>query len=166
MSWRSGSTIIIAFLVATSVASRAAEPADAEPVAAQPPAAKAEPFKPETRQLVEMPEEAQRLLRSDMFDHLVAITLLMGHLAASEFEQASELAEARLGNSSRGRHRGTGFGPGRFMPPGMHQIGFGMHQSATDFAKIAKNEDLPSALSALRRVTNSCVACHAGFRIR
>ncbi len=156
MFWRNGAMILIAVLLAASAVSRAAEPVEA----------KAATSKPDTRQLVEMPEEAQRLLRSDMFDHLVVITLLMGHLAASEFEQASELAETRLGNSARGRHRGTGFGPGRFMPPGMHQLGFGMHQSATDFAKIAKDEDLPSALSALRRVTNSCVACHAGFRIR
>ncbi|MBW2393305.1 MAG: cytochrome c [Deltaproteobacteria bacterium] len=151
MSRRNGASIVIAILLGTSLASHSAS---------------AESSKPDNRQLVSMPEEAQRLLRSDMFDHLVVLNLLLGHLAASEFQQASELAEARLGNSTKGKHRGTGMGPGRFMPPGMHQLGFGMHQAATDFAEIAKNEDMSTALSALRRITNSCVACHAGFRIR
>ena len=156
MSWRNGSSIAGGVLLAASFALHAAQPVAAETKSSN----------TDTRQLVSMPEGAQQILRSDMFDHLVVLNLLLGHLAASEFQQASDLAEARLGNSSRGRHRGTGMGPGRFMPPGMHQLGFAMHQAATDFAETVKNEDTSAALSALQRVTSSCVACHAGFRIR
>lgn len=118
------------------------------------------------RRLVSMPEQAQQLLRKDMLDHLVVLNQLLGHLAASEFEQASELAELRLGRSSMGRHRGTGMGPGRFMPPEMHQLGIAMHGSASDFAVTVEKRDPVAAYAALQRVTSFCVACHMSYRIR
>jgi uncharacterized membrane protein YedE/YeeE len=132
----------------------------------------ADPIAPEpepvavSRQLVSMPLPAQRLLRKDMIDHLVVLNQLYIHVAAAEFEQASELAETRLGNSSMGRHRGTGMGPGRFMPPEMHKIGISMHRSASEFAAIAQKQDIEETYAALQRVYSFCVACHVGFRIR
>ena len=118
------------------------------------------------RQLVEMPEQSQQLLRKDMLEHLVTINALLGHLAASEFKEAGELAERRLGRGSMGRHRGTGMGPGRFMPPAMHQLGMAMHGAASDFAATVQSQDRAQAYAALQRVTSYCVACHMSYRIR
>lgn len=154
---RSGSLCVAsALLLVGTLGLQGAAPVGAEPA----------PSSRDSRQLVSMPEPAQQLLRKDMVDHLVVLNQVLAHLAAAEFRQASELAETRLGNSSMGRHRGTGMGPGRFMPPEMHQLGIAMHRSASEFATVAMKEDVAAAYSSLQGVTSFCVACHLGFRIR
>ena len=118
------------------------------------------------RQLVSMPEQARVFMRDDMLDHLSALSEIIGHLAENNFDAAAEVAETRMGKSSMGKHRGTGMGPGRFMPLEMRNIGWGMHESATEFAQVAKKGDLKSTYSALQKVTNACVACHYSYRTR
>ena len=71
-----------------------------------------------------------------------------------------------MGRSSMGKHRSTGMGPGRYMPVEMRKLGWGMHDAATEFSKIAKQGDLNSAYSAFQKVTSSCVACHYSYRTR
>jgi len=148
--------VAAAVLLSVGIAARAVEPVASE----------IQPSTDDTRRLVNMPAAAQQLLRNDMLDHLVVLNQLLAYLAASEFQQASELAEARLGKSSMGKHRGTGMGPGRFMPPEMHQLGIAMHQSASEFAAALKNQESAEAYSGLQRVTGYCVACHMSFRVR
>ena len=156
MFWGRLSAVAGAVFLPASIASQAGEPVASETKWSD----------DDPRQLVSMPAPAQQLVRKDMIDHLVVLNQIFAYLAASEFQQASELAESRLGNSSMGRHRGTGMGPGRFMPPEMHQLGIGMHQSASAFAATVKNQNPREAYSALQRVTSFCVACHVSFRIR
>jgi hypothetical protein len=128
----------------------------------------AEPQVPATdnRQFVEMPEEAQQLMRKDMRDHLMALSEILGYLANNNYSSAAEVAEQRLGESSMGKHRATGMGPGRFMPPSMRQIGQGMHKAATRFADVANSSDMDKRNSALQEVVALCAACHASYRIR
>jgi hypothetical protein len=149
-------SVALIALLAVSIVSHAGEPV----------ASKGESPADDSRRLVSMPAAAQGLLRKDMIDHLQVLNQLFAHLAASEYRKASELAEARLGRSSMGRHRGTGMGPGRFMPPEMHQLGMGMHEAASEFARIVPDQDSSTAYAALQRVTSFCVACHLGFRVR
>ena len=118
------------------------------------------------RQLVSMPDGASRLLREHMRDHLSALNEIIGHLANDDLEAVAETAENRLGNSSRGRHRGSGMGPGKHMPPGMRQIGRGMHRSASELSLAAAEGDLKGVYSTLQEITGACVACHNGYRIR
>ncbi len=118
------------------------------------------------RQLVEMPVQAQRLMRKDMQEHLAALSEILGHLANDELAVAAKVAEEKMGRSSMGRHRGTGMGPGRFMPPAMRQIGWGMHEAATHFAEVAERGDPSESYAALHKVVASCNACHLSFRIR
>ena len=118
------------------------------------------------RQLVSMPDQARELMRKDMLDHLSALNEIIGHLASNNLDTAADVAEARMGRSSMGKHRGTGMGPGRFMPLEMRNLGWGMHDAATEFSKIAKQGDLKSAYSAFLKVTSSCVACHYSYRTR
>lgn len=116
------------------------------------------------RQLVEMPPQAQRLMQADMLDHMAALNQIIGLLAAGDLEQAGEVAETRMGRSSMGKHRGTGMGPGRFMPDAMRRIGWGMHDAASEFAEVAKQGDAQAAWRSLQNITNSCVACHYSYR--
>ena len=120
----------------------------------------------DARQLVSMPDQARELMRKDMLDHLSALNEIIGYLASNNLDTAADVAETRMGRSSMGKHRGTGMGPGRFMPLEMRNLGWGMHDAATEFSKIAKQGDLKSAYSALQKVTSSCVACHYSYRTR
>jgi len=120
----------------------------------------------DTRQLVSMPDQARELMRKDMLDNLSALNEIIGYLASNSLDAAADVAETRMGRSSMGQHRGTGMGPGRFMPLEMRNLGWGMHDAATEFSKVAKQGDLKSAYSALQKVTSSCVACHYSYRTR
>lgn len=120
------------------------------------------------RQLVEMPDLPRSLMRADMQDHLVALNEIIGYLAENNLAAAGETAEKRMGQSTMGKHAAIarGQGPGRFMPETMQQMGWNMHDSATEFAKVAKDGDRTKALTALQQLTSSCVACHMSFRTR
>ena len=118
------------------------------------------------RQLVSMPDQARELMRKDMLDHLSALNEIIGYLAENNLDAAADVSETRMGRSSMGKHRSTGMGPGRFMPLEMRNLGWGMHDAASEFSKIAKQGDLKNAYSALQKVTSSCVACHYSYRTR
>ncbi|MBU0593997.1 MAG: cytochrome c [Gammaproteobacteria bacterium] len=120
------------------------------------------------RQLVEMPDLPRSLMRADMQDHLVALNEIIGYLAENNLAAAGETAEKRMGQSTMGKHAAIarGQGPGRFMPETMQQMGWNMHDSATEFAKVAKSGDRAKAFASLQQLTSSCVACHMSFRTR
>ena len=118
------------------------------------------------RQLVSMPDAASQLMRKDMLDHLSALNEIIVLLAENNLDAAADVAETRMGKSSMGRHRGTGMGPGRFMPREMRNIGRGMHESATELSQAAKEGDLKGSYTALQKITASCVACHYSYRTR
>jgi hypothetical protein len=118
------------------------------------------------RQLVAMPDEASQLMRKDMLDHLSALNEIIALLVENNLDAAADVAETRMGKSSMGKHRATGMGPGRFMPLEMRNIGWGMHESATELSQAAREGNLKGAYSALQKVTSSCVACHYSYRTR
>lgn len=120
----------------------------------------------DTRQFVSMPDQTRELMRKEMLDNLSALNEIIGYLASNNLDAAADVAETRMGRSSMGKHRGTNMGPGRFMPLEMRNLGWGMHDAATEFSEIAKQGDLQSAYSALQKVTSSCVACHYSYRTR
>lgn len=124
------------------------------------------PAADDARQLVEMPEQSRALMRQDMLDHLAALSEILGLLAADDLATAAQVAEQRMGRSSMGKHRGTGMGPGRFMPEEMRQLGWGMHDAASAFARIAADGDRKQAYAALQQLTASCTACHYSYRTR
>ena len=115
-----------------------------------------------------MPALQRALMREDMLDHLIALNEILADLSSNQLNAAADVAETRLGLSSMGKHaaRTSGQGPGRFMPEAMRSIGIGMHQSASEFAKVARGGDRDAAYQALQPVVGACVACHAGFRVR
>jgi len=120
----------------------------------------------DTRQLVEMPEGTRYLMRLEMLDHLTTLNGIISLIASENLQSVAELAENKLGKSSMGKHRGNGMGPGRFMPLEMRNIGWSMHEAASELAQYAAQNDLKNTLNTLQKVTGSCMACHNSFRTR
>jgi hypothetical protein len=118
------------------------------------------------RRLVEMPAAAQALMRQDMLSHLAAVNAIVAALGKGDLNTAADTAEQQLGRATMGRYRGTGMGPGRFMPGEMRDIGLRMHDAADAFATTARQGDALKAYAALEPVTTSCVTCHATYRTR
>lgn len=118
------------------------------------------------RTLVDMPEKAKNIMRKDMQSNLAALNTIISYLASNEFESAGELAEKVMGKSTMGKHRESGSAPGRFMTNEMKNLGWGMHEAASEFAEVAKQGDIKSSLESLEKLTSSCVACHYTYRIR
>lgn len=120
----------------------------------------------DSRQLIEMPATAQYLMRQDMLSHMAALNGIIAALGSGDLNLAADTAEQQMGRASMGKHRASGMGPGRFMPPEMRNLGWGMHDAADAFAVEARKGNVQSAYAALQNITSSCVACHATYRTR
>lgn len=120
------------------------------------------------RVMVQFPEMLRTHTLANMRDHLLALAEIQDHLAHGGYDKASDTAEQRLGMSSLGLHGAHDVA--KFMPQGMQAAGTAMHRSASQFAIVAKDAsvtgDVKSSLAALARVSQTCVACHAAYRIQ
>lgn len=122
----------------------------------------------DTRQLVIFPEPLRERELANMRDHLRTLSEIQADLARYDFDSAADLAEKRLGMSSFGLHGAHEVAP--YMPKGMQDSGTAMHHAASHFAAVAQeaaiDRDLGRALGALNKVTQSCLACHAAYRLQ
>lgn len=118
------------------------------------------------RHLVDMPPEARTLMRGDMLGHLSALNAVLGHLGSGDFPRAAVVAREQLGSAAMGQHRTAKAPPGRFMPGEMRAIGMAMHRAADRLAAAAEAKDMARSLTALREVTEQCLVCHYGYRLR
>ena len=116
------------------------------------------------RQLVQFPEMMQKHMMANMRDHLAAINEIIVSLGNDELDKAADIAEYRLGMSALESHGAKH--RARFMPAGMRQAGTEMHRAASRFARTAQEGELMTAIKALPAITQACVACHSGYRIR
>jgi hypothetical protein len=121
----------------------------------------------DTRQRVAFPEAMRLHTITSMRDHLLALQEIDAALSKSDFDQASRIAESRLGMSSLELHGAAHLAP--YMPQAMQDIGTQMHRAASRFAIEAQNasvgNDVRPALAALGMVMQQCVACHATYRL-
>lgn len=164
------------FLRAAAIASIAVAAACAPPGGHPPDASRAHaghaahgaPGAPDARRPVDIPEPLRGHLLANMRDHLQAIGEIQGLLAGGAYDRAAELAEARLGLSSLRAHGAHDVA--KHMPQGMQDAGTAMHRSASRFARVATDAsatgDPRAPLEALSVVTGTCVACHAGYRLK
>ena len=118
--------------------------------------------------MVNFPEPMRTQTLANMRDHLLALAEIQDQLARGAYDKASDIAEQRLGMSSLGLHGAHDVA--QFMPQGMQAAGTAMHRSASQFAIVAKDatvtSDLKGSVAALAKVTQTCVACHAAYRIQ
>lgn len=117
----------------------------------------------DSREFVELPPMMQQHMLANMRDHLDALSELIQLGSQGEWEQAAEVAEQRLGNSSLDDHQAHHMG--RFMPQGMREAGSAMHRAASAFALSAQEGEDSAAWQALGQLSQTCVACHAGYRV-
>lgn len=120
------------------------------------------------RQLVTLPENMKTHTLANMRDHLRTLQEIQSALSAENYDEAGKIAEQRLGMDSLEAHKGKHMAP--FRPAGMNQLGWEMHKAASRFALVAQessvDRNLPRALGALSEMTQQCVACHAGYRLK
>ena len=120
------------------------------------------------REFVKFPAPLVEHTLANMRDHLLALQEIQDHLGMGHFDVAAKIAEARLGMSSLQLHGAHEVA--KFMPQGMQESGTAMHKTASRFAVTATDagvtNDYKAALTALGQVTATCVACHAGYRIK
>lgn len=151
-------------------ASSADEPAHAHHHAQGPAAAAsgARAMPRDSRQLVNYPAALRIDTLANMRDHLQTMGDIQEALSKGSFDKASELAEQRLGMSSLAMHGAHEVA--KYMPAGMQQAGSAMHHSASRFALVAKDAsvtgDLTGALASLHQLNQTCVACHAAYRLQ
>lgn len=121
----------------------------------------------DSRQAVRFPEPLRSHTLANMRDHLLALAEIQAAMSRADLDAAAMIAEQRLGMSSLRLHGAHDVA--RFMPQGMQDAGTAMHRSASQFALAAKDAsasgDWKPALGTLSRVTQTCVACHAGYRL-
>lgn len=137
--------------------------------AASAPAGGAAPApKPPPPALVKFPARLRDETLRNMRDHLLALAEIQESLASGQFDQAGEIAEKRLGMSSLRDHGAHEVA--KYMPKGMQEAGGAMHRAASRFALTAQeaaiDRDTGKALGALATLTQACVACHAGWRLK
>lgn len=101
---------------------------------------------------------------ASMRDHLQTLNEILQYLSNGELDKAASTAEHRLGMSSLGSHDAAHMA--KFMPKGMQEAGTSMHKAASKFALKAEEGEVLPAYKMLSTITSSCVACHAGYRIR
>ncbi len=122
----------------------------------------------DTRELVTLPAPARETLRQTMRDNLQALNAVLALIAEGKIRESGDMAETRLGITAMNRQRNlpAEARPWPFVPPAMHALGRDGHWAASEFAKAAKTGDRELALAQLGRLTASCAACHATYRIR
>lgn len=157
-------SIIVA--AALAIAPAIARPQSHDPGAHQ--HGQAQATLPDPRQAVRFPEPLRSHTLTNMRDHLLALGEIQEALSRADFDRASDIAEKRLGMSSLQSHGAHDVA--KFMPKAMQDAGTAMHRSASQFATVAKDAsvtgDIKATLAALARVSQTCVACHAGFRMQ
>jgi hypothetical protein len=125
------------------------------------------PLQADDRTKVEFPDMMREHMLGNMRDHLSALQEITASLAAGEYDQAADVAEARLGMSSLQLHGAAHLE--KMMPKEMSAIGTEMHHAASRFALSARDADveggLGKAFGALSEVMQQCVACHASYRV-
>ena len=126
------------------------------------------PLGPDTREVVRFPEPLKEHTLANMRDHLATLQKIQDAMARGAWDEASGLAEHRLGLSSLEAHGAHQVAP--YMPPGMQEAGTSMHKAASRFAIEAANAgatgDAKPAIAALATLTAQCVACHAAYRFQ
>ncbi len=118
------------------------------------------------RTLVEIPEKPRQVLLEDMLDHLAVLNEINHYLAANDLNSAAEVAETGMGRSLLSKYQDVDMRPGRYMPKDMREIGWELHNAATQFAEVARKGNLQATMVAYHRITTACVACHFSYRIR
>ncbi len=125
------------------------------------------PLQADDRIKADFPDMMRDHMLANMRDHLTALQEITAYLASGEYDQAADIAEARLGMSSMELHGAAHMS--KIMPKEMAAIGTEMHRAASRFAVSARDADIEGGLSkafgSLSEVMQQCVNCHSAYRV-
>ncbi len=121
-----------------------------------------------TRFDVVFPPPVKHQALAAMRMHLQGLGEIQRALAEHHFDEAAQIATMKLGMSSM--HGSQMEEESRYMPAGMKQLGAQLHREAGEFALAAQDAsvsgNIEKPLMLLSRMTRTCVACHATYRLR
>ncbi len=136
------------------------------------------------RQLVHFPPQMRTHMLGNMRDHVQTLDGILQALGAADYDGAAKIAVEHIGLDSPSaaacKPKPANAAPpaqgsmdemmAQYMPEPMRAIGLAMHTAASEFAVVASRaaptHDAKAAVEALSRVTQNCVACHAGYRLQ
>lgn len=105
-----------------------------------------------------MPQMKQHQL-ANMRSHMEAVRTIVGLIAESKFESASQVAYSELGLTEEMKGMCNSFENEEFK-----RLGLAFHKSGDVLGDVLSTNDLNQSLMALRNTMNYCVQCHAAFR--
>ncbi len=124
--------------------------------------------KPDTRILVKFPPRLRRAVLATMRMHLQGVSEVQQAMTAGRYGDAARIASMTLGMSAMAD--GQMQQEARYMPAGMRQMGSTLHMQAGEFVLAAQDAEAtgdtrkPQVL--FGRMLQTCVACHASYRLR
>ena len=140
----------------------------AAPAAASGPTPAASPAQGDTRVEVAFPPELRREVLATMRMHLQGLAEIQQAMAQGRFDDAARAASMSLGMSSM--HGDQAEQEARYMPPGMRELGARLHMQAGEFIVAAQDAtatgDLHKPQMVFGRMMQTCVACHAAYKLR
>ena len=117
---------------------------------------------------VTFPPEVRRKTLAAMRMHLQGLAEVQQSLSSGDLEAAARIASMTLGMGSM--HGDQAAQEMRYMPPGMRRLGARLHQQAGEFALAAQDAeatgDVRKPQLLLGQMMQTCVACHAAYRLR
>ena len=117
---------------------------------------------------VQFPPLVRRETLAAMRMHLQGLAEIQQAMTAGKLDSAARIASMMLGMSSM--HGGQAQEGARYMPPGMRELGARLHRQAGEFAVAAQDAaatgEVRKAQVMLGQMMQTCVACHAAYRLQ
>ena len=96
---------------------------------------------------------------SNMRSHVDAVKTIVGLMAESKFDEASNVAHTQLGLTPDMQAM-----CGMFNNKDFEKLGLAFHKSGDELGDTLKTKDVNASLRALSRTMQFCVECHATYR--
>ncbi len=117
---------------------------------------------------VRFPPALRREVLATMRMHLQGLAEIQQAMTQGRFDDAARLASMTLAMSSM--HGDQAAQEARYMPPGMRELGARLHMQAGEFILAAQDAtatgDHHKPQTILGHMMQTCVACHAAYRLQ
>jgi len=113
----------------------------------------------DTRTSLGLSAEMKQHQLSNMREHVAAIKSITGLMSENKFEEASNIAHAKLGLTAEMQQMCSMFNNEKFMT-----LGLAFHRSGDELGDTLHTGDVNASLRALNKTMSYCVECHANFR--
>jgi hypothetical protein len=119
-----------------------------------------------------MPARLVAQFKEAMRGYLVTLSKMQTQMGAGDYLAASTTAEETLGETAHAKLQALRPVPElvKYLPPGMRAMGDTLHTAASQFALASKQAatggDTGKAWTAMAKILDSCVACHAAYRLK